>query len=161
MLSLKECTESEVAEYYPLFVNEYKMDLIKNYQLSQLDAQQKAHATFSTSFPDNQPAKNNSLLRITKILSDIPCHVGYMWLLYYPEEQSAFIMDFYISPEYRNQKIGHEAMNNVIAMLEKKKMATLKLRVEPDNQAAIGLYKKTGFDITGINMTHRITPKGV
>ena len=161
MLSLKECTGSEIGEYCAIFVNEHKMDLIRNYQLSQLEAHQKANATFNTSFPDNQPAKNNSLLRITKILSDVPCHVGYMWLLYYPEEQSVFIMDFYISSEYRNKKIGHEAMINVIAMLEKKQMATLKLRVEPDNQAAIVLYKKSGFDITGINMTHRITPKGV
>ncbi|WP_369790191.1 GNAT family N-acetyltransferase [Rouxiella sp. WC2420] len=159
MLSLKECTGSEIGEYCTIFVNEYQMDLIRNHQFSQLEAHQKANATFNTSFPDNQLAKNNSLLRITKILSDVPCQVGYMWLLYYPEEQSVFIMDFYISPEYRNKKIGHEAMNNVIAMLEKKQMVTLKLRVEPDNQAAIGLYKKTGFDITGINMTHRITPK--
>ncbi|OTA14500.1 GCN5 family acetyltransferase [Xenorhabdus vietnamensis] len=161
MLSLKECTRSEIETYRTTFVNEYVIDLIRNHQLSQSEAHKKANVTFNISFPDNQPTKNNSLLRITKILNDVPCHVGYLWLFYSPEEQSVFIMDFYISPEYRNKKIGHEAMNKLIAMLENRQVTTLKLRVEPDNQAAIGLYKKTGFDITGINMTHRIIPKVV
>ncbi|QOL14195.1 GNAT family N-acetyltransferase [Dickeya dianthicola] len=157
MLVLTECTENDIGAYRNIFVEEYENDLIRNHHLSQSEANKKAIDVFNSSFSDNQPEKNNSLLRITKKLNDEPCHVGYIWLLYSPKEQSAFIMDFYVSQAYRNKKIGYEAMSYLISMLEHSNMTTIKLRVEPDNQTAIGLYKKVGFDITGINMVRKIT----
>ncbi|ACS85468.1 GNAT family N-acetyltransferase [Musicola paradisiaca] len=159
MLVLTECTGNDIGAYRNIFVEEYRNDLIKNHHLEQSEAHKKAIDTFNSSFSDNHPEQNNSLLRITKDLKGEPCHVGYIWLLYSPREQSVFIMDFYISQEYRNKKIGYESMCYLISMLECSNVTTIKLRVEPDNQMAIGLYKKAGFDITGINMVHKITPK--
>ncbi|WJV68738.1 GNAT family N-acetyltransferase [Pectobacteriaceae bacterium CE70] len=159
MSILTECTGNDIGAYCNIFVEEYENDLIKNHHLNQSEAHKKAIDVFNSSFPDNRAEKNNSLLRINKMLNDKSYHVGYIWLLYFPKEQSVFIMDFYILHEYRNKKIGYETMNDLISMIGRSNVTMIKLRVEPENQAAIGLYKKIGFDITGINMVRRITLK--
>ncbi len=67
-----------------------------------------------------------------------------------------FIYDFTILKSFRGQGLGEKA----ILLIEKKAKKTgvkkLKLQLFGHNLAAIGLYKKLGYQINNLNMSKEI-----
>ncbi|MCR5484871.1 MAG: GNAT family N-acetyltransferase, partial [Clostridiales bacterium] len=59
---------------------------------------------------------------------------------------TVWIEDVYVKSEYRGRGLGGEFLSFLIDNF-KGKAKRLRLDVEDDNTAAIGLYKKFGFDI--------------
>lgn len=55
-----------------------------------------------------------------------------------------WVEDIYIKTEYRNTGIGTAFFDLV---KEKYKGCIIRLEVEPENEAAVALYKKSGFDV--------------
>lgn len=60
----------------------------------------------------------------------------------------AFLYELEIVPFLRGQGVGVRFMNEIITMLEAHGCKLLRLQVSGTNEAAMGLYKKTGFCIT-------------
>jgi len=146
----------EFDDYRTIFIGEYKTDLIRNYKLSDNEAHEKAAVIIDSSFSDDAKRKNNTLFRIVKNIDGVQRNVGYIWLLSSPEDRSVFVMDFCILPEFRQQHLGTEALTALFYQLEQSGNKEIKLRVDPDNEPARKLYKKVGFDITGINMARKL-----
>ncbi|CDH26800.1 GNAT family N-acetyltransferase [Xenorhabdus bovienii] len=159
MITLRNCYKNEIILYCDIFIENYSNDLIKNHQLDRQQAYNKAVNIIKSSFPDNKPEKNHSLYIINKTISEKSCNIGYIWILETPGEQSIFIMDFYILQKYRNKKLGFESLQKLMSELEVSGIKSVKLRVEPDNIAAIRLYERIGFYVTGINMSRKTNSK--
>jgi len=66
-------------------------------------------------------------------------------------KHTAFIISFYVVPESRNQGIGLRLLDHLVSNLAQKNIKNLYLKVTVDQQAAIKLYKKFGFYITGVS----------
>lgn len=59
--------------------------------------------------------------------------------------RDAFIDEFYLNEDSRNQGLGKEAMDLVLDEAKKLDIKAVHLEVEADNQIGLGLYKKAGF----------------
>lgn len=58
------------------------------------------------------------------------------------------LYSFLVEEDYRGRGLGEEALLSVIEILRSRGNAVLFLHVSGDNDAAVSLYKKTGFRIT-------------
>ncbi|WP_213992887.1 GNAT family N-acetyltransferase [Sodalis sp. dw_96] len=146
----------EFDAYRTIFIHEYEMDLTRNHKLSEYEAHEKAVNIIDSAFLGEVGITNNSLFRIVKTISGAQHNVGYIWILSSKKDKSPFVMDFYILPEYRKQSLGTEALTELFYQLAQNGNTAITLRVDPDNQPALNLYKKVGFNITGINMARKL-----
>ncbi|WP_034949822.1 GNAT family N-acetyltransferase [Erwinia oleae] len=156
MVTLTECSGEERNLYFTVFINEYTHDLVKNHRLPQPQAHQKAADLIASSFPDEKTAENSLLFSLHTHNDAGKHHIGYFWIQVSPADSSAFIMDFFIFPEWRNKKLGGKALQALSEKLQALNTVSVKLRVAPDNHAALHLYQKSGFEVTGINMAWKI-----
>lgn len=60
----------------------------------------------------------------------------------------AWIEDIYVEPEYRGQGIGTEFLRFVRERYENR-IVRIRLEAEPENERAMAVYHKAGFDILG------------
>ena len=66
------------------------------------------------------------------------------------DAKSAFIHSFYIDKGFRSKGIGNKLLRGVISILKKESLESVELTVDPENMAAISLYKKFGFILVGL-----------
>lgn len=59
---------------------------------------------------------------------------------------TVWIEDIYILPEYRSKGLGKELFEYIHKAFEGR-VCRFRLEVEPENEAAFNLYKKTGFRV--------------
>lgn len=77
--------------------------------------------------------------------------MGYLWFSL--EDECAFLYDIMLISEFQGKGIGWHFMHAFIEEMITEKAKELELRVSPNNQRAIDLYKKIGFRITGFDMS--------
>lgn len=68
----------------------------------------------------------------------------------------AFIFDFEIYQDYQNNSFGSQALKLVSNEAKKMGFDTIGLHVFGNNDKAIHVYQKSGFDITDIKMQKKI-----
>ena len=84
--------------------------------------------------------KNNMLY-----VAQIDCNIaGYVLVLI--KRKKAKLYSIGVGRDHRNKKISEMLLNRAIAELALLGFGTLLLEVRTDNKAAIGLYKKIGFN---------------
>lgn len=83
-------------------------------------------------------------------------HVGYLWYKPCPAMHSVFIYDFHIFSAFQGRGLGKEALRIFEDSLREQGVEQIRLRVAGDNVRAAQLYIKSGFDVTGINMSKNL-----
>ncbi len=76
--------------------------------------------------------------------------VGFIWVEI--KDGKAFIYDFVVEEEYRGKGYGKQSLAAMDEKLQSMNVKTVSLHVFGDNVTAQELYKKMGFEITGIHM---------
>jgi ribosomal protein S18 acetylase RimI-like enzyme len=76
--------------------------------------------------------------------------IGFIWV--HVKDSKAFIYDFLIDEEFRGKGYGKQALAAMDEMLKSMEAESVGLHVFGDNITAQELYKKMGFEITGIHM---------
>ncbi|MBB6480270.1 GNAT family N-acetyltransferase [Spirochaeta isovalerica] len=152
MISFRDLNTHEFLEYKNCFIDEYSQELSENYMYSKDKSLVIATHDFKTSFEDSDINQNNHLYGIEIDESGIKELVGYIWYSIDEEKHCAFINDFYIFPQNRNQGLGSMSLLHLESILSKSDIWEIKLRVAYTNKSAARLYKKIGFTETGINM---------
>ncbi|RUS48977.1 GNAT family N-acetyltransferase [Cohnella sp. AR92] len=66
-------------------------------------------------------------------------------------ERIAAIHDFCILPAYQGRKLGTQALQAVVSLLLADSFADIRLGVVTDNERALSLYLKSGFEVTAEN----------
>ena len=94
--------------------------------------------TFTADYVDTF-LQNESLL-VAKNNNSVVGVVGW-----FEQEDFAEIIMIGVKKEFRNQQIGSMLLKACISMLLSKKINMLFIEVRKSNEAAIALYKKTGF----------------
>ena len=80
-------------------------------------------------------------------------NIGVLWVKV--KEHKAFIFDFILDEAFRGKGFGKQALAAMDEKLRAMDVETVALHVFGHNVTAQELYKKTGFEISGIQMRKR------
>ncbi|MFO7820038.1 MAG: GNAT family N-acetyltransferase [Halanaerobacter sp.] len=64
----------------------------------------------------------------------------------FDEQDKAYLYGLAVAKDYRGKKIGNKLLEYSLNRLKEDKINKVELTVEPDNQIAINLYQKFGFE---------------
>jgi ribosomal protein S18 acetylase RimI-like enzyme len=86
-------------------------------------------------------------------------NVGVIWFAIYDRQLQpvAFVYDFAIYEEFRRRGYGKQALLALEAKVKELGVDKIALHVFAHNHIARALYENAGFEITGINMTKKLT----
>jgi len=127
-------------------IHGYAEDHVRNGNWSPPGALEPSGKEFEHYLPDGIHSKNQYLYSI--LVEDNK--VGVLWVEV--KDQKAFIYDFVIDEAFRGRGYGKQALAAMDEKLKSMSVESVGLHVFGDNIAAQELYKKAGYQITGIHM---------
>lgn len=65
------------------------------------------------------------------------------------DPEVGWILALGVHPDYRRRHVGWQLLDGSIVEMQSRGMSTIKLTVEPDNEAAYDMYRRAGFVDTG------------
>lgn len=153
MISLRPMRPDEYAAYLDYFIPDYAAEISTNYGLSDVDARAQAIRETDEDLPQGVETAGHVLLCI---IAGAGAVIGYLW--YRPDlaARSAFISDFHILTGQQGNGYGKQALALLEAELADSGFTQIRLRVAADNNRAKHVYDRSGFRITGINMSKTI-----
>lgn len=146
MIKLEPLQEEDFERFLEQEIRGYAEGHVRNGNWPEDGAVERSRKEFESLLPDGIHSKDQYLWS----LMDGEKNVGILWVQV--KDQKAFIYDFVIDEAFRGQGYGKQAL---IAMDEKLKsmdVGSVSLHVFGDNIVAQELYKKVGYQITGIHM---------
>lgn len=146
MVRLETIEQKDFDEFLEREIRSYAEDHVRNGNWPAEGALERSRKEFEQLLPDGIHSKDQYLYSII----DDENKIGVLWVQV--KDQKAFIYDFVIDEAFRGRGYGKQAL---IAMDEKLKAMSVEsvgLHVFGDNITAQELYKKMGFQITGIHM---------
>ncbi|MEZ9534014.1 GNAT family N-acetyltransferase [Vibrio splendidus] len=157
MVVLREMRQEEYPVYCQYFIDDYSQEIAKNYGHSLDVSIELAKKDLHRCFPNGLEGNEHSLLCIDAQINGELKLVGYLWHSINISDKSTFIYDFFVSSEYRGFGFGTQAISVLEAQLQTIGISQIKLRVAYHNERALKLYKDVGFEITGFNMSKKIS----
>ncbi|MBN5366417.1 GNAT family N-acetyltransferase [Serratia marcescens] len=130
-----------------LSLNDYVEDLMANHRYSRKKAQIEASKSFKAALPAGINTQNNHF----RTYEHDSQAAGYLWFSL--EDNSAFLSDIMLLPEFQGKGMGRDFIRAFLNELTQQGAYEVELRVSPDNQRALKLYKEFGFRITGFDMS--------
>jgi ribosomal protein S18 acetylase RimI-like enzyme len=143
---------AEFPLYVTYFIAEYAKEITQNYGYSIEKGLALAEQDIKNDLSEGVATPNNYLLCIELYQGIKSELIGYLWYGLRDEGKTAFILDFYLLEQFQGQGHGKAALMALEQQLAHSSVEQIKLRVAYDNKHALGLYEKTGFNITGYNM---------
>ena len=138
-------------EHFELFlergIREYAEDHVRNGNWPVEGALERSRKEFEHYLPDGLESRDQHLW---SLLDEKGNAVGVLWVQI--KDQKAFIFDFVIDEGFRGKGYGKQAIAAMDEQLKSMNVESVALHVFGDNIAAQELYKKAGFQITGIHM---------
>lgn len=91
------------------------------------------------------------------ILDDEGAVAGFVWVAVRMDLQGAYgsIDQVYLKPSYRRQGFGEMLMQAADDYIKKQGLKTARLYVTRDNDDAVRLYERVGFEVTRYEMERR------
>jgi ribosomal protein S18 acetylase RimI-like enzyme len=122
---------------------------------------------------DEQKALENASQKLQRLLSEgnnTPGHllfnviqddklIGYVWIKINYETHESFLYEIYIKEQFRGKGKGTRVMQLIEKLLIEQEIESFNLHVFGHNAGAFKLYERIGFDVIGINMQKKISPK--
>lgn len=71
-------------------------------------------------------------------------------MLDWNDTKNAYIYGVSIKERYRNQGLGTKLLSHAVDFLQQEGIQKIELTVDPENEQAIHVYKKIGFEITDL-----------
>lgn len=156
MINLRKMKQEEFPAYRDYFINDYGKEITENYGHSLTRSLQIAQQELEEDLPLNITTPEHYLFCIELDKKINPKIIGYMWYKKQENDNSIFIMDFYIYEKHQNKGYGTASIEVLEKKLSNNGVNEIKLRVAFGNKRALALYKKLGFNITGYNMIKKI-----
>jgi ribosomal protein S18 acetylase RimI-like enzyme len=147
MITLEPIQQEDFDRMIDTEIRGYAEEHVRNGNWPAEGALERSKKEFDALLPDGIHSKDQYLW---SILDEDSNRIGVLWVQV--KDQKAFIYDFVINEAFRGKGYGKQAL---IAMDEKLKAMNVEsvgLHVFGDNITAQELYKKMGYQITGIHM---------
>jgi ribosomal protein S18 acetylase RimI-like enzyme len=147
MVKLEPIQQEDFERFLEREIRIYAEEHVRNGNWSAQGALERSKAEFAQHLPDGIHSKDQHLY---SIVDEQGRKVGVLWVQV--RDQIAFIFDFVIDEEFRGKGYGKQALVAMDEKLKSMDVQSVGLHVFGDNVAAQELYKKAGFQITGIHM---------
>ncbi|MEZ8246133.1 GNAT family N-acetyltransferase [Vibrio splendidus] len=157
MVVLRGMRQDEYPAYCQYFIDDYSQEIARNYGHSLDVAVKLAKKDLHRSFPNGLEGNEYSLLCIDAEVDGECKLVGYLWHSVNVGDKSTFIYDFFISNEHRGLGYGTQSISALETQLLAIGITQIKLRVAYHNERALKLYKEVGFEVTGFNMSKKLS----
>jgi ribosomal protein S18 acetylase RimI-like enzyme len=155
MLRLVRMQQEDFEPYLEREIREYAEEHVRNGNWSAEEALERSRKEHQQLLPDGLESRNQYLFSI-KDASDRM--LGTLWVNI--ENGRAFIYDFRIEESFRGKGYGKQALVALDEELRSMGLESVGLHVFGDNVKAQELYKKMGYQITGIHMKKVLTRTG-
>ena len=151
MVKLIPMAQEDFEPYYERSVREYAEEHVRNGNWQAEEALENSRKQFAELLPNGLKTKNEF---IYSIVDEAGGKLGILWVEVKMDAspRRAFGYDFWIAEEFRGQGYGKQALAALDEVLKSMDVASMGLHVFGDNLSAQGLYKKMGFEVTGMHM---------
>jgi ribosomal protein S18 acetylase RimI-like enzyme len=147
MITLEPIEQEDFERFLESEIRGYADDHVRNGNWLAEGAVERSRKEFETLLPDGIHSKDQYLY---SIVDDSDNKIGVLWVQV--KDQKAFIYDFVIDEAFRGKGYGKQALIAMDEKLKSMNVGSVGLHVFGDNITAQELYKKMGFQITGIHM---------
>ncbi len=156
MTVLVPMREEEFDDFLVSSASAYADDNIKSGRWLPEGAHGRALSELRDSLPQGIDTPDNYLFDI--LASPGGTVVGYVWCAIQENcgQRSAFVYDVEIKPEFRRQGHASKAFAAIQEHMAALEIESLGLHVFAFNEGAIALYRKLGFEVTGLNMQKKL-----
>lgn len=154
-LSLRPMRQEEWDAYLAHSIEEYAREIAENFELDLERARQSAQEQTSHRLKDGLQTPNFYAYCIEQETASARTRIGHLNFTINREEGFAWLDDIELDEPYRGQGYGGEVLSLVEQTLTAQGIRSLSLHVAGTNQRAFRRYQKSGFKITGYNMTKR------
>jgi len=154
MTKLEPIQQEDFERFLESEIRGYAEDHVRNGNWPAEGSIDRSRKEFESLLPDGIQSKDQF---VWSIIDEKNNKIGVLWVQV--KNQKAFIYDFVIDEAMRGKGYGKQAL---IAMDEKLKAMNVEsvgLHVFGDNITAQELYKKMGYQITGIHMKKELKSK--
>lgn len=138
--------------YFERDIREYAEEHVRNGNWSAEEALERSRKEHQQLLPDGLESRNQYLFSIIDASDQ---KLGILWVNI--ENGRAFIYDFRIDEAQRGKGYGKQALVALDEKLKAMDVQSVGLHVFGDNIKAQELYKKMGYQITGIHMKKVLT----
>lgn len=152
MIALRPMRADEFHAYLDYFIPDYAEEIAASYRLSPEAALAQARQETADDLPAGVDTPGQSLVCIVEGDETI----GYFWYRADAARRMVFISDFHILPPHQSKGKGTAALAVLEQALAAEGFEQIRLRVAIDNGKAEHVYRLSGFEPTGINMSKRI-----
>jgi len=148
MVKLVPMQQADFEEYLEEDIQKYAQEHVRVGDWKPSEALAKSRKEHEQLLPDGLESKNHYLFTIVE--ADTGTKAGLLWVNV--EGSRAFIYDFVINETLRGKGYGKQTLMAMDEKLKSMNVESVGLHVFGDNVVAQELYKKMGFQITGIHM---------
>ena len=152
MVTLEPLQQTDFERFLEDQIRGYAADHVRNGNWSAEGAIERSRKEFATLLPEGVHSKDQYLW---SIVDEENNKIGMLWVQI--KDRKAFIYDFVIDEAFRGKGYGKQAMTVMDEKLKSMNVETVGLHVFGDNITAQELYKKMGYQITGIHMKKELT----
>ena len=147
MVRLETIQQEDYDRFLEREVREYANDHVRNGNWPADGALERSKKEFEHYLPDGIHTKDQY---VWSIVDEDNRKLGVLWVQV--KDQKAFIFEFVIDEAFRGKGYGKQALTAMDQELRSMHVESVALHVFGDNVSAQELYRKMGFEITGIHM---------
>jgi ribosomal protein S18 acetylase RimI-like enzyme len=147
VIRLEPLQQDDFEHFLEREIRNYADDHVRNGNWPAQDAVERSRKEFESYLPEGIRTQDQYLW---SIVDDTGNKLGILWVQL--KEQNAFIFDFVIDEEFRGKGFGKQALAVMDEKLKAMGANAVALHVFGDNVSAQELYKKVGYQVTGIHM---------
>lgn len=150
---LRQMKLDELPIYRQIAITEYAKDLAESRKCSFEEGLARSTELIDSTLSHGIDTPSNRLNIMTAEEGDIV--FGYLWITV--SEKTAWVYDIYIHPEWRGKGYGRTALEEMNKRLFAAGILEVGLRVAANNGRAKKLYEQLGFEMTGFNLSKRLS----
>jgi ribosomal protein S18 acetylase RimI-like enzyme len=147
MIKLESLQQEDFERFLEHEIQGYADDHVRNGNWPAEGALERSRKEFETYLPEGIHTPDQYLWAL---VDDAGNKIGVLWVQL--KDHKAFIFDFVIDEEFRGKGLGKQALRAMDEALKSMSAESVALHVFGDNIVAQELYKKAGYQITGIHM---------
>ena len=156
MISLVPMTEDDYQVFLVAAIHGYALDNIESGRWTSDEAMERSTTETTGYLPQGLQTTDNYLYNINRIDNDLT--VGYLWVATEEKHghQSIFVYDIEIQANFRRQGYAAAAFIELETVTARMGIDRIGLHVFGHNEAAQALYRKLGYEVTGVNMQKKL-----